>query len=225
MPLSWRTSLPPSPPPSAIIAGVGWMFQRLSKPTGDPMRGAVQGTFHLTSPTWRRCSGDSSSGRAGGAALCVYHRGEPVVDLWGGARDEHGRPWQKTRSGSVTPPRRASPRRCSTSSPTAACWTTRARGALLARVRGRGQGRHHRAPGALPRGGPLRDPQDRGSRASTAGLGVHGGAAGRGGSLPPAGRGTRLPRAHVRLPRGRARAAGHGRALRRRPRRRSWRAR
>src|SRR5262249_42411849 len=33
--------------------------------------------------------------RGGGAALCAYHRGEPVVDLWGGVRDERGRPWQK----------------------------------------------------------------------------------------------------------------------------------
>ena len=30
----------------------------------------------------------------GGAAICVYHRGEKVVDLWGGTRDEHGNPWQ-----------------------------------------------------------------------------------------------------------------------------------
>ena len=29
----------------------------------------------------------------GGAAVCVYHRGECVVDLWGGARDHAGRPW------------------------------------------------------------------------------------------------------------------------------------
>jgi CubicO group peptidase (beta-lactamase class C family) len=29
----------------------------------------------------------------GGAAVCVYHRGECVVDLWGGVRDTDGRPW------------------------------------------------------------------------------------------------------------------------------------
>jgi CubicO group peptidase (beta-lactamase class C family) len=29
----------------------------------------------------------------GGAAVCVYHRGECVVDLWGGDRDREGRPW------------------------------------------------------------------------------------------------------------------------------------
>jgi len=31
---------------------------------------------------------------AGGAAVCVYHRGECVVDLWGGTRDAAGHPWQ-----------------------------------------------------------------------------------------------------------------------------------
>jgi CubicO group peptidase (beta-lactamase class C family) len=32
---------------------------------------------------------------AGGAAICVYHHGECVVDLWGGVQDEAGRPWQR----------------------------------------------------------------------------------------------------------------------------------
>ncbi len=31
----------------------------------------------------------------GGAAVCVYHRGECVVDLWGGRRDAAGRPWAR----------------------------------------------------------------------------------------------------------------------------------
>ena len=30
----------------------------------------------------------------GGGALCVYHRGEKVVDLWGGVRDRAGNAWQ-----------------------------------------------------------------------------------------------------------------------------------
>ena len=34
----------------------------------------------------------NAPGRFGGA-LCVYHRGEPVVDVWGGRRDEQGRRW------------------------------------------------------------------------------------------------------------------------------------
>jgi CubicO group peptidase (beta-lactamase class C family) len=29
----------------------------------------------------------------GGAAVCVYHRGEPVVDLWGGYHDDQGSLW------------------------------------------------------------------------------------------------------------------------------------
>ena len=32
------------------------------------------------------------SGR--GAAVCVYHRGRKVLDLWAGVRDEDGRPWR-----------------------------------------------------------------------------------------------------------------------------------
>jgi CubicO group peptidase (beta-lactamase class C family) len=31
----------------------------------------------------------------GGAAVCVYHRGEKVVDAWGGTRDDRGTPWQE----------------------------------------------------------------------------------------------------------------------------------
>ena len=31
----------------------------------------------------------------GGAAVCVYHRGECVVDLWGGHRDAEGTPWSQ----------------------------------------------------------------------------------------------------------------------------------
>jgi CubicO group peptidase (beta-lactamase class C family) len=31
--------------------------------------------------------------RGGGAALCIYHRGECVVDAWGGVKSEGGEPW------------------------------------------------------------------------------------------------------------------------------------
>ncbi|HEB91008.1 MAG TPA: class A beta-lactamase-related serine hydrolase [Deltaproteobacteria bacterium] len=31
----------------------------------------------------------------GGAAVCVYHEGRKVVDLWGGVRDENDRPWRE----------------------------------------------------------------------------------------------------------------------------------
>jgi CubicO group peptidase (beta-lactamase class C family) len=32
-------------------------------------------------------------GYTGGGAVCVYHRGKCVVDLWGGSRDRAGNPW------------------------------------------------------------------------------------------------------------------------------------
>jgi CubicO group peptidase (beta-lactamase class C family) len=34
-------------------------------------------------------------GRPGGAAVCVYHRGEKVVDIWGGTRDSQGAAWEE----------------------------------------------------------------------------------------------------------------------------------
>ncbi len=34
-------------------------------------------------------------GTRGGAAVCVYHQGEKVVDVWAGARDAEGTPWQE----------------------------------------------------------------------------------------------------------------------------------
>jgi CubicO group peptidase (beta-lactamase class C family) len=33
------------------------------------------------------------SPNGGGAAVCIYHRGECVVDAWGGVRNESGEPW------------------------------------------------------------------------------------------------------------------------------------
>ncbi len=32
---------------------------------------------------------------SGGAAVTVFHRGEPVVDLWGGRRTDEGDPWER----------------------------------------------------------------------------------------------------------------------------------
>ncbi len=32
---------------------------------------------------------------SGGAAVCIYHRGQCVVDLWGGSRDPEGHRWQQ----------------------------------------------------------------------------------------------------------------------------------
>lgn len=49
----------------------------------DPAFTAVADAFRLTLP----------EGRPGGAALCVYHRGRPVVDIWAGTRNRAGDPW------------------------------------------------------------------------------------------------------------------------------------
>ena len=32
---------------------------------------------------------------AGGAAICVYHQGKKVVDIWGGTRNWAGDPWEE----------------------------------------------------------------------------------------------------------------------------------
>jgi len=38
--------------------------------------------------------GNFDRGEELGAAVAVFHRGRPVVDLWAGDADEHGRPWE-----------------------------------------------------------------------------------------------------------------------------------
>jgi CubicO group peptidase (beta-lactamase class C family) len=43
----------------------------------------------------RQIPGSRRRGRPGGAAVCIYHRGEVVVDCWGGTRDEQGDPWRE----------------------------------------------------------------------------------------------------------------------------------
>ncbi len=43
----------------------------------------------------RQIPGSRRRGRPGGAAICVYHRGEVVVDCWGGTRNEQGDPWRE----------------------------------------------------------------------------------------------------------------------------------
>lgn len=50
----------------------------------DPAFTGVVDVFRRTLPV----------GRPGGAALCIYHRGQPVVDIWAGTRNRRGDPWQ-----------------------------------------------------------------------------------------------------------------------------------
>ena len=58
---------------------------------GSRVHGFVHPDFAPVAVTFRR----QLEGVAGGAAVAVYHRGEPVVDLWSGTRDDTGRPWEK----------------------------------------------------------------------------------------------------------------------------------
>ncbi len=53
---------------------------------GDAMRGNLHADFGEVAALFRRQIERTS----GGAALAVYHRGELVVDLWGGVRTEQG---------------------------------------------------------------------------------------------------------------------------------------
>jgi CubicO group peptidase (beta-lactamase class C family) len=55
----------------------------------------LQGTVHPDfAPVARALERQLRRGPRGGAAVCVYHRGEKVVDLWGGVKDAAGTPWQ-----------------------------------------------------------------------------------------------------------------------------------
>ncbi len=53
--------------------------------------GLIHPDFQAVEKTLR----DMLSNYPGGAAVCVYHRGEKVVDLWGGYSDDIGSLWQR----------------------------------------------------------------------------------------------------------------------------------
>jgi len=69
------------PPPIALISG--------RRPVA--LEGRLHPTFSPVASVLRRQLQRSK----GGAAVCIYHRGECVVDLWGGARDSAGTPWTR----------------------------------------------------------------------------------------------------------------------------------
>ena len=54
---------------------------------------SIQGTFHPNFAPVARALARQLRGPRGGAAVCVYHRGEKVVDIWGGSKDAAGTPW------------------------------------------------------------------------------------------------------------------------------------
>ncbi len=68
---------------------------RLRQPAerGDSL-GAIRG--HVDGGFWSvaRALEAQIARHGGGAAACVFHRGRKVVDVWGGVRDEAGRPWR-----------------------------------------------------------------------------------------------------------------------------------
>ena len=93
-----------------------------------------------------------------GGACCAYHRGEKVVDLWGGIRNKQtGEPWEQDTMvrrplghegpGRHDPGHRPLPRLAR---------LRRAGRHVLARVRAAGQGEDHRPPAARPPGGAVR---------------------------------------------------------------------
>jgi CubicO group peptidase (beta-lactamase class C family) len=55
------------------------------------MEGRAHPDFSQVADVFRRQLGRTT----GGAAVAVYHRGERVVDLWGGKRDDEGDPWEE----------------------------------------------------------------------------------------------------------------------------------
>lgn len=63
------------------------------KSTGAPLHGTVASGFEAVRKEFAR--NFSERGEVG-AALSIYHRGEPLVDLWGSYRDGQTRaPWEK----------------------------------------------------------------------------------------------------------------------------------
>ncbi|MGB5496560.1 MAG: serine hydrolase domain-containing protein, partial [Sedimenticolaceae bacterium] len=55
------------------------------------LEGSVHPDFALVAASLVR---QIPADRHAGSAVCVYHRGVPVVDVWGGLRDGAGKPWQ-----------------------------------------------------------------------------------------------------------------------------------
>ena len=63
------------------------------KTTGAPLQGTVASGFEAVRKGVAR--NFSERGEVG-AAVSIYHRGKPLVDLWGGYRDGRSRaPWEK----------------------------------------------------------------------------------------------------------------------------------
>lgn len=66
-------------------------LSRRCRPENRPYGGFCHPDFDAVEAVLRK----QLRGIPGGAAVCVYHLGECVVDLWGGYRDEDRNPWRK----------------------------------------------------------------------------------------------------------------------------------
>lgn len=60
-----------------------------------PRRVHMDGRIHPDFQAVEQALRDQLRKYPGGAAVCVYHRGEKVVDLWGGTKDSDGGLWQR----------------------------------------------------------------------------------------------------------------------------------
>jgi CubicO group peptidase (beta-lactamase class C family) len=67
----------------------------LMPPWGDRAPLLVEGTLHPDFIPVATALRRQLRTYPGGAAVCVYHRGHCVVDLWGGAKDGAGNPWER----------------------------------------------------------------------------------------------------------------------------------
>ncbi len=68
------------------LADVSWLGNRRST-------AGIDGTLHPAFDGVAKCLQAQLETAPGGAAVCVYHRGRRVVDLWGGYRDRRRQPW------------------------------------------------------------------------------------------------------------------------------------
>ncbi len=59
------------------------------------MSATVQGEVHPAFQGVARVLERQIRRNGGGMAICVYHRGKPVVDVWAGTRDDSGTPWER----------------------------------------------------------------------------------------------------------------------------------
>ncbi len=72
-----------------------WLLRPQSEPSAAP-EVSVEGTIHPGfAPVAELIGRHVRAAKRGGAAVCVYHHGKPVVDVWVGTRNDEGAPWKR----------------------------------------------------------------------------------------------------------------------------------